>query len=320
MSDNTKYSVDNIRVLDFEEGIRTRPGMYLGATGSEGIINLIKGLFLDGTHYLETEDIFFHFTTLAENDFELIIKSEASVPQAIVNPTMRAEDHSMKYHFYILKALSNTLDIKVDGLNTCQINWSLNDTIFPDTKIDFIALNEVMTQLAFLHRKSEILITDQSMKYHNQSYFTFPEGVKYIYERCRSNALGKPQFEIQFDGLIRNNAYQIFLGYRTDWHPSPQIISYANEVHTVCGGSLVDGIIEGFITGCRHHVKDKAPGKYKIKKKKFDNGLILVCAVKGKDFGYGGSFKEWLREDQIKKDVKKFMKLKTIEYLSEKVE
>ncbi len=47
--------------------------------------------------------------------------------------------------------------------------------------------------------------------------------------------------------------------------------------------------------------------EYKIRRKKFMNGLILVCAVRGGDFRYGGSFREKLEEQEIRTEAKKLV-------------
>jgi hypothetical protein len=45
---------------------------------------------------------------------------------------------------------------------------------------------------------------------------------------------------LQHQPECQNNKYQIGLAYRTDCFPSANIRSFANDVHTTCGGSLVD--------------------------------------------------------------------------------
>lgn len=46
---------------------------------------------------------------------------------------------------------------------------------------------------------------------------------------------------------------------------------------------------------------------FKVSRKKFLNGLIIVCAVRGEDYKYGGSFKETLEDDIVKKQAKKII-------------
>jgi DNA gyrase/topoisomerase IV subunit B len=126
-----------------------------------------------------------------------------------------------------------------------------------------------------------------------------------LFDRATTEILGKPEFKLVFDDELSKNKYQIGLAYRSDWHPTPNVISFANDVHTVCGGSLVDGILDGLITACKKYVKENGMLTFKIKRKKFFNGLIIVCTVRGDTFLYGGSFKETLENDEVKKQIKK---------------
>ena len=311
---------EEIQILSAEDAIRKRPGMYLGSVGSKGLINLVKGILLDSIDELKSEDLFFHFTIISHNNYQISITSISEFTEVMLNPTTETKHIRDNFHFSVLKALSQKLKINQTAKKNLLIKWSFDQKAFPIKKVDFVHLNEMATQIAYLHRQSEILISDKSGKYLNQSFFSYPEGIRYIYERCKVEAFGTPKFEIKFEGGINDNEYQIFLGYRTDWYPTPQIVSFANEIHTIFGGSLVDGILEGLISGCRKHVKDSKLENHKIKKKKFNNGLILVCAVKGQDLIYAGSFKESLFDDKIRKDVKKIIKLKTLEFINQNEE
>lgn len=300
--------------LSFKDHIRKRPGMYLGAVGSKGIINLVKGLIIDTNRELENEKNFFHFSILADNKFELKIKSETNLDQ-LTTYSKDELDYSKKFHFRILEALSRKYEITKENDLNLKLVWELDESIINNSVVDFVNLSEELGQVAYLNRESEILITDNTKKYQNQSYFTFPEGIIYLYERCKIEALLKPKFEISFDDTIDNNHYQIFVGYRDDWFPTPQIISFANEIHTVCGGSLVDGVIEGLVLGCEECVSKSKPESFKVKRSKFDNGLILVCSVKGGEYKYGGSFKESLIDEKIQEEAKGLIKRLTVEFL-----
>jgi len=316
MPDKINYSAVNIhKELSKNEFIRKRPGMYLDGTDSKGIINLVKGLILDSNKELENEKNFFHFSILEENRFLLKIQSKNELSKLLKKSTDNRYVHRSKFHFEILEAISTDYEIKKTDETTVTLNWALDKDVIGSTKVDFINLTEILTQVAYLSRESEILITDNSCKYRNQIYMSFPEGIQYVYDRYKVQALGIPKFELSFDDVINNNRYQIFLGYRTDWFPSPTIVSFANELYTPCGGSLVDGIMEGLKLGCRDYVKKSNLKSYKIKKRKFDNGLILVCSVKGDNYKYGGSFKESLIDNNVKNESKKLIRDMTIKFI-----
>jgi hypothetical protein len=52
-------------------------------------------------------------------------------------------------------------------------------------------------------------------------------------------------------------------------------------------------------------VKENKFTRFKISRKKLLNGLIIVCAVRGEYYKYGGSFKETLEDIIVKKQAKK---------------
>ena len=77
----------------------------------------------------------------------------------------------------------------------------------------------------------------------------------------------------------------------------------------------MDGIIEGLVLGCQTYVEQHNLKSYTIKRSKFDNGLIIICAVKGSRFIYEGSFKESLSDENIKEEVKSLIKTLTINFI-----
>jgi DNA gyrase/topoisomerase IV subunit B len=125
---------------------------------------------------------------------------------------------------------------------------------------------------------------------------------------------------LTFDNKINSNRYQIGLAYRTDWYPSANVISFANDVHTVCGGSLVDGILGGLRNACKIYAKENNLTTFKINKKKFVNGLILVCSVRGENYMFGGSWKETLEDAVVKKEATKLVEKLALDFFKNEKE
>ncbi|PSG90903.1 DNA topoisomerase subunit B [Aurantibacter aestuarii] len=309
---NTKYSKEKLPKLKFEEHLKMRPGMYIG-TGSLGIINLLKGLIADCVELTESENYFFQIRLEPEQKFDLEIRTLADISKFEKSSTDK--NNFKNYFLKASKVLSTEFCFNSVSSTETFLTFKLDQTILNEP-VDYLELSEKILQWCYLNRNSEVLLIDRREKFLNQNYFSFPEGVKYLYNRMVRDSLGKPEFEIAFDQNLNGIDYQIFLGYRTDWYPPSVIASFANDIHTECGGSLVDGIVDGLIIGCTKYVKDNNLIDYKIKKKKFKNGLILIASVRGSEFKYGGSFKETLEEEKIKKEVKKIVKQLTIDFIS----
>ncbi|WP_107040389.1 DNA topoisomerase subunit B [Brumimicrobium mesophilum] len=302
-----------IQQIEFEEHIRKRTGMYLEGVGSKGIINLLKGLISDCLEVTKSNSFFFQIELKPDNEFALVINSSGNIDA--FERTVEKLENLKNFHLKACKALSTNFTMNPQGKQKLTLNFKLDDSVFIE-EVDYQELSENFLQWTYLNRNSEVLLIDEREKFLNQNYYHFPEGVKYLYDRIAKEALGKPEFEISFDGEIDGFNYQIYLGYRTDWFPPTTFASFANNVHTSCGGSLIDGVINGLISGCRKFVNENQLTDYKIKKKKFNNGLILVASVRGDEFKYGGSFKETLEDQKIKKNSKKLIKKLTIEFIN----
>jgi len=299
---------------DLKAHVKKRPAMYLGGIGSKGIVNLFKGLIEDCIITCNTESIFFSITINQDSLYTFHIKSNFNITPFLKYAEIEEMDLNF-YHLQLLQIINNTIEIKKNNDFEAIISFKLDKEVLTTDNVDYQNLSDTMLELSLLNRNSEILILDKRKKFNNQNYFSHPQGVFYLYNRIINEVIGKPEFKITFDGILNNLNYQICLAYRTDWYPSPSIISFANNVNTVCGGSLVDGILDGLISGCKNYVKNNAPEKYRIKKKKFLNGLIIICSVKGRKFDYGGSFKETLEDKLVKKEVKKLIRELTINFI-----
>jgi DNA gyrase/topoisomerase IV subunit B len=292
---------DPTQTITFEESVRKRPFLYLG---NDRLVGLFEGLILDCISLCKTDKIVFEIIISGDNKFTFAISSQHDLQSFIKQFSVENADMN-SYMPIVLKVISENFEILNIDTQKTQINFSLNKDVIADTNIDYLKLSEKILQVALLNRQTEIVVTDKRQKHLNQNYYHFPQGVFYLFDRATTEILGKPEFKLVFDAEINKSMYQIGLAYRSDWYPTPNVISFANDVHTVCGGSLVDGILEGLITSCKKYVKENGMLTFKIKRKKFFNGLIIVCAVRGDNFLYGGSFKETLENDEVKKHAKK---------------
>lgn len=313
---DNKYSSDDIKVLDFTEHVRKRPFMYIG---NDGIVGLFEGLLTDCIELCKTDEITFEIVVLGENDFTFGLTSRHDINPFIKQFTDERKEFS-NYFPKVLKVISETFEIIAKENAKTEVVFSIDKTVITNTNIDYLKLTERVLQFALLNRQCEVITIDKRQKYLTQNYYHFPQGVFYLFDRATTEVLGKPEFKLTFDNEINSNKYQIGLAYRTDWFPSANVISFANNVHTTCGGSLVDGILEGLINACKIYAKENNLTNFKINKKKFVNGLILICAVRGEDYKYGGSWKETLEDVVIKKEAKKLVEKLALDFFNNQKE
>ncbi len=313
---DNKYSSDNIKGLDFSEHVRKRPFMYIG---NDGIVGLFEGLLTDCIELCKTDEITFEIAVLGENCFTFGLTSRHDI-----NPFIKQfSDESKEFSNYfpkVLKVISEIFEVITNENSKTEVAFSFDKTVISNTNIDYLKLTEKVLQFALLNRKCEVITIDKRQKYLTQNYYHFPQGVFYLFDRATSEVLGKPEFKITFDDKINTNRYQIGLAYRTDWYPTPNVISFGNDVQTICGGSLIEGVLDGLISTCKTYVKENNLTTFKIRRKKFLNGLIIVCSVRGEDFKYGGSFKETLEDEIVKKQAKKITSKLALDFFNNQKE
>ena len=286
---------------EFEKHARIRPAMFLG---NNIVVGLIKRLIIDCITLCNTDEIIFEITLLVGSKFSIRLTSKR-VLTPFFNSFETEKVDFLHYTSKVLKAIADDLVI-VDNKNGSgkTITFSLNESIVRDTTVDYLQLNDELLQIALLYRGIKLVSIDKRRGFTNRMCFHFPEGVLYLFERAIAQALGKPKVKMVFDGELNSNKYQICLGSRTDWYPQSLVASFANEIATVSGGSLVDGVVDGLVSACRKYAKEANANGLDVTRKKLNNGLMLICSVNGSEFTYGGSFKETLESAVVKKDAK----------------
>lgn len=292
---------DISQTIDLTACVRKRPFMFIG---KDGIVGLFTGIINEHIRFFETDDTTFSISIIDENEFSIGFSSKGGSNASQSGYYEGRIDHDNTL-MQVLRILSDTFDIQPG--NDVVINFGFDKSVIPDTMIDYQALCEGALLVAILNRRAEIITKDLRQKTLSQNYYHFPQGILYLFNRALKQAIGKPAFTVFFDDRIGRNHYQIGLAYRSDWYPSPTMISFANEINTTCGGSLIDGIIDGLISACKIYIKENGLNTFKVKRKKVYNGLIIVCAVKGPEFNYSGSFKERLDDEEVNKQAKKIV-------------
>jgi DNA gyrase/topoisomerase IV subunit B len=310
---------DIIKQMTLIEAVRKRPGFYLGSTDIKGILNLFCGIITDSICLYKTNDIFFSFNL--SNDGNIFIHINFDNDTSIIIQELSNNQHSSNsiYHLRILKAVVEKLEIR-ENSEGITISFHLDRTVFKEIAIDYLDLTASFNLLAILNKGIKILIKDNTQEHYSQHYLHFPNGIFYLYERTKRKVLGKPKFEILYDGKVNENQYQIALAYRTDWFPESSVLSFANDIHTTSNGTLVTGILDGLALACKDYIKDKKLVTHKIERKKLYNGLIIICSVRGSSLVYGGSFRESLETKEIKTQVKEIIYKLVSDYLNKNEE
>jgi len=277
--------------------------MYIG---KDGLTGLLTGLIIDCIKLFKTDQIIFEIKILGDNDYILAIAAQQNSDHFWKNFSLDDNDSNLFFH-KVLRVIASNFEIRNIDETKSEICFSFDKKVIADSSVDYLKLSQKVIQIALLNRGCEIITLDRRQKYTNQNYYHFPQGIFYLFGRATTEVLGKPELKFTIDTKINNNAYQIGLAYRTDWFPTPNVVSFANDVHTIYGGSLVDGILDGLVSACKAYRRESDISIFKINRKKLANGLILFCAVRGQEFKFGGSWEETLEDETVKKQAKKLV-------------
>lgn len=225
-----------IQKLKFEEAVRKRPGMFLGSIGDAGVINLIKGLLSDCLYLTKTKHCVFTISIVSDQEF--IIRIDASDNLDRFEKNRADSDYTQYIYTKVCELLSDEFDLVRENDTTILIHFKLAKSIFTEF-LDYHEFSNAFMLWTLLNRNTEVSIIDKRSEFLNQNYYHFPEGVKYLYDRLLKKTLVKPQLEILFNDQLNGRDYQICLGYRSDWYPESAVASYANDIATIRGGSLL---------------------------------------------------------------------------------
>lgn len=310
----------DLREIPLMEHIRKRPGMYIGRSDAKGVILLIREVLIECIAFCESNEILFSVVVHGENKFSIEVNAEKDFSPLIAN--LFADGKGAQNLFIkALIAISEEIEIVTStdvwlykrgdfqkrisaASDTALIfNFEVDMTVFKETDIDYNELAGKMYQLAMLNRGAGIIIKDHRQKYPSQNYFCIPQGVFYLFERIAPSSY----FEIRFDGQIDQFTYQLAVAYLGPYHKYPKgyISTFANDTDTCYGGTHVNGIIEGITAAFRKYIRVNKLSGYRVNRKQVMNGLVIVCAVRGREIEYHGSTKEKLGNPEIQEHMRK---------------
>jgi DNA gyrase/topoisomerase IV subunit B len=296
---------DQIQTLDAITHIRLRPGMYLGDLKKRGTMRMLTMLVEDCLFLCKTDDVFIEITLIGENNFSvnMTVANEnsrfgnwvcfflensmyISSPQILIaltnNLSIKTENHELIFENAVLK--SNIEKEKNTIFKKINFSFSLDTTILQNTDIDFMDLSELFFEIVLQHKNCKILLKDErylqnNQGFLNQFYHHYPEGALHLFNKKKGDIPKENQFSITHEGILQNWTYQIGIAYHTTYfHPANDITIFLDHCQTK--EILLKAIIDGLVLACKIYVKKQGFSEYKIQKKGFSKGLVLVCNPK----------------------------------------
>jgi DNA gyrase/topoisomerase IV subunit B len=316
--------------------IRSRPGMYIGSIDHSGFNELIYYLIQDFIK-AETHEITF---SLKENN-RLIIECVPSENTSFILDAIKNINHYNNEHFYLsiagIIALADTLTIEIndslvlhskkgvceivsqitDDVNTIKLDFTADKDIFKDLNLSYQHLNSLLRRFSFLNAKLKIKSIDESTDELQINIFHYPKGLSEIidFELVKNFRYDSPFFKLNFNKKT-NFSYSLSLAFVGGWSLKPKIKVYANYKETILGGSLLDGILQGF----RKFLKEEALKKnlnLNISNAKLKKHLLLYASVNG-DLSYLGSTRWKLGTPKVQSEIKEFIYQELKSYFTDK--
>ncbi|MGD1846633.1 MAG: hypothetical protein ACFB10_14695 [Salibacteraceae bacterium] len=302
-------------IRPLEDVVKERPFFFLGNPIHQRVIKLIHEMMINCIAINGRQSCGIEIELTGNQSFLFRFKASQTL-EHIAEEILEHKATEKNQYLIIGKILCKYFNLSIENKFHLLMSLQLDPKVFSNS-LNYFKLLSAVELFTALNRNSEVTLMDNRGKYRQRNHLCFPEGILHLHNRNMHDVLSISQFEIDFDSKIKGKDYQFYLTYRGDWYPEPVIHAYANNISNTSGGSLIDGIISGFIHGLEAYVAHQKLKYYKIKKTKIFNGLILTAHVRGDKFSFGGSFKESLEDDVVKEDVATVMKKETNKFLSQ---
>ena len=317
--------------IPWREHIRMRPAMYMGLTNVSGFTQVLGYFFEELLN-----------DSISNPTFEIEFISTSRLNIKITNVDTKRfllrfnELHSVNkiqgaLGLVILLALSSTILITINNSPTATIlqgkkdtdeiisstkateeksiiiDYTIDSEILKDINLNYEIINDFLQQFAFLNPSLKIISTDKTNNELQRNIFFYPSGIfKQLDIHLLKQLYGAPRFKYYIEKDTGIYSYKIGLCYGNLWPEKTLIKSFAGNVETHLGGSLLDGVLAGLIKTIKHFAKKENTG-INISKKLVIDGLNLIAIVKGENLVFAGSTKVKLGMPKLRKEVKEIV-------------
>lgn len=308
--------------LNTLERIRLRPGMYIGSTDLKGYLVLVQLLFEEllrlGPDYPIFEIHFYPGGKMAIQVAQIDAQKCLKHLEEVQSPEHKRD--LMCWH--ILLALSSDVVVEVNdragkvvlrgqkgGFETAKttipapescfsVNFIADKRIFEGFTLVYEQVNDFFRQFAYLNPTLKIISTDNTTDELQRNVYHYPKGIFSQLDYVLSSKW-PPSLRIDIESATGPFQYKIGMAY-----PYPSSIkTYAGNKETYCGGSLKDGILEGFMLSVKK-IAAKEKVDLLINKKRLAKRLTMIAAMSGEGINLIGSTNSEIDMPKVQKAVK----------------
>jgi len=202
------------------------------------------------------------------------------------------------------------------GRSGTMVRFMPDDEIFETVKFDYNTLQQRMRELAFLNKGLKITLSDErceeSCEFHYEGGII--EFVQYLNEGKEVLHHEPIYFKDRMDGVH----VEVSMQYLTDSYSRRNIYPFANNIHTVEGGTHLTGFRAGLTNTMKKYAeKMNMTDDVKLQGDDFREGLTAVINVKLPEPQFEGQTKMKLGNSEIRGIVQSVLSDKLMTYLEE---
>lgn len=293
----------NIQVLDTQEHIRLRPGMYIGDTAVKGVRHLFEGV-VDGMARLDKSKLVKVNLCVQDLDYSISFQSVhvRDVTNHVRNIIGLGALTNGVFMFNVLGALSNSLNyLRDDETNQIDIKGTLDARIFQIPSIDFFVLSDRLKQFCYLHPKMHLTFTDG---HDNKNVYHFPEGLKYLYNCLKLEAYLPLDGELSWSEEVMGMQVILHMADHRNLKGMHHYLFAENDKLSI-PGSMFRGIVNGYIKGLNDAFRNLGVPRLVHHSDELLNHLLIVAQVKDHQhqIRFAGSVKEELDMPEFEKQL-----------------
>ena len=309
--------------MPFHEGVRKRPGMYIGRIGSVGVGYIISELIRDFAVDYQAKEVRVHISRegIITISFPMLRFSISEFLTLLNGGKKSVNSRWWLISLAIIPALSKKTVIKVNGrIYKCSLNGRLTPAIkedgnkvvsrfevsfLPDDKVlkaklpDNILLWSRLQELTFVCPQLKIIYRDDKTNPFTQIVWHSPKGIRHLLDVSANKLIGR-DFETGFFFEENGIRGDVCWFYANSYGQPPQIYAFANGELNSNGGSHVAGVIHGILKGVKTIVKGNA-SRYELTVNRTINNLCFAVSIWCDDISYKGNTTSCVDFEPIKK-------------------
>ena len=319
------------KYLTIQEHIRLRPGMYMGATDTRGLVHMLSGTFVEFiTHQsarsfhlylhqpykiqLDVEGDLSHFSP---KRFESIDLDRFELPVLCATSThfqiegLNSSDQSLFcQRFYQGILQDETWSDTQRALCKIKITFDLDSEIWGDSfRIHTDFLLQAIRELAFLNSQQSFTISQVQAERTLCSHFHYPDGLADFLVGEDYRNLGRFFFTLAEKQMLPGLSIELALGFLPHFADKGFIRSFVNFRETRYHGTHIDAVLDGIAEAITSWnvatdppLKDKKAIAASLKQRV---GLVVHVQLSQPDFR--GATREKLGSEEIIAPIQKWI-------------